>query len=130
MGKQRVRATKAGHIYTPERTVNYEAALAYAAQQVMGDRPLFDGPLVVHIEAHMQVAESKPKKWRADALAGRLRPTKKPDWDNVGKMIDALNLVVWTDDAQIVDGRVVKFYSEKPRLVIRVSQLQQEGIFG
>lgn len=129
MGKQRVRATKTGHIYTPEKTVNYENALRYAAQLAMQDRPLFDGPLLVSIEARMQVPESKPKKWRADALAGRIRPTKKPDFDNIAKMIDAMNLVVWTDDAQIVDGRVTKIYHEKPALVVRVVALE-EGMFG
>lgn len=129
MGKQRVRATKAGHIYTPERTVNYEAALAFAAQQVMADRPLYDGPLAVMIEARTPIAESKPKKWRADALAGKIRPTKKPDLDNIAKMMDALNLIVWADDAQIVELSARKIYSDKPALVVRVEALG-EGLFG
>lgn len=37
-GKERPRLTKAGHVYTPEKTRNYEAALKYAAQQAMAGR--------------------------------------------------------------------------------------------
>jgi len=130
MGKERVRLTKGGHAYTPERTVNFEARLAYAAQQSMGQRPLFDGPLLVVVEAFLPIAKSKPKRFHAAALTGQIRPTKKPDWDNVGKMLDALNLIVWTDDAQIVDGRVIKWYSARPRLVVTVRQINtEEGVF-
>ena len=130
MGKERVRITRAGHAYTPERTVNFEARLAYAAQQAMGQRALFDGPLMVAVEAFMPVAKSKPNRYRTAALAGQIRPTKKPDWDNVGKMLDALNLIVWTDDAQIVDGRVIKWYSDRPRLVVSVRPINHgEGVF-
>lgn len=125
--------TRQGHAYTPERTVNYESRLALAAQQAMAGRALLDGPLEVHVSAFMPVAESKPKKWRAAALAGEIRPTKKPDWDNFGKILDALNLVVWVDDSQIVDGRVQKFYSDQPRMEIIVRPLQPQptsGVFG
>lgn len=132
MGKERVRFVKAtGRTFTPERTVNYESRLAYAAQQAMGDRPLLGGPLSVDVVAFMPIAESKPRKWKAAALAGEIRPTKKPDWDNFGKILDALNLVVWADDAQIVEGRVQKFYSDTPRMEIRVREINQPtgGIF-
>lgn len=130
MGKERVRVTRTGHAYTPERTVNYESRLALAAQQVMNGRPLLEGPLIVIVEAYMPVAVSKPKKWQAAALSGQIRPTKKPDWDNFGKILDALNLVVWADDAQIVDGRVTKWFSARPRMVVMVRRInQEEGVF-
>lgn len=126
MGKERVRMTRAGHAYTPERTVNYESRLALAAQAAMAGRAPFDGPLVVDIRTYMDIPSSKPKKWRAAALAGEIVPTKKPDWDNFGKILDALNLIVWVDDAQVVDGRVRKFYSDRPRMEITVSTLTRE----
>lgn len=131
MGKERVRVRRAtGHVYTPERTINYEARLAHAAQQAMGERPLFQGPLAVVVEAYMAVAESKPKKWKAAALADQIRPTRKPDADNIAKLLDALNLMAWTDDAQIVDLRVTKWYSARPRLVVTVREIKpEEGVF-
>lgn len=120
MGKERVKRGAAGNAYTPERTVRFESRLALAAQGVMAGRPLLEGPLVLDLVALMPVPESKSQRWRTDALAGRIRPTKKPDWDNFAKILDALNLVVWVDDAQVVCGHVEKFYSERPLFAVRV----------
>lgn len=122
-GKERPRFTKEGRAYTPEKTRNYEAALKYAAEQVMGDRPPLTGPLKVDIRVVMPISPSWPKKRQEAARAGQERPTKKPDWENAGKMIDALNQVVWIDDCQIVDGRVEKWYGDKPGMWIKVEQV-------
>ena len=134
MGKERVRVTRAGHAYTPERTLNYEARLAHAAQIAMAGRPPLDGPLVVVVDVFVAIPESKPKKWKSAALSGALRPVKKPDADNFAKVLDAFNLIVWADDSQIVDLHVRKFYSDRPRFVARVSELtgdnKQQGVFG
>ena len=65
MGKERVRVTRAGHAYTPERTLNYEARLAHAAQIAMAGRPPLDGPLVVVVDVFVAIPESKPKKWKS-----------------------------------------------------------------
>lgn len=124
MGKERVRFSRAtGRTFTPERTVNYESRLALAAQTAMAGRPLLDGPLSVDVVARMPISVSWPKKRQAAALAGTERPVKKPDADNVAKMLDALNLIVWPDDGQVVDLRVQKFYSAAPSLTVRVRQI-------
>jgi Holliday junction resolvase RusA-like endonuclease len=120
IGKQRVRRAAAGHAYTPEKTVSFEGRLAYAAQLVMGERPPLDGPLCLDVKLFLPVPPSWPNKRRAAALAGELLPTVKPDWDNGGKLTDALNQIVWLDDRQIVDGRVRKAYSDRPRTEVRV----------
>lgn len=130
MAKERVRVTKDGHAYTPQRTVNYEARLAHAAQIVMNGRPLLDGPLSAVVTITMPIAESKPRKWREAALVGKIRPVKKPDADNYAKVLDALNLIVWSDDSQIVDLRVVKFYGAKPSFKAVIAPLTSyEGAF-
>ncbi|WP_316397300.1 RusA family crossover junction endodeoxyribonuclease [Bradyrhizobium sp. 33ap4] len=125
-GKERVKRAADGHAYTPERTVSYEGRLAYAAQLAMGDRPPFDGPLSLEVDMYFPVPASKPAKWRDAALRGEIRPTVKPDWDNGGKLTDALNLLVWIDDKQIVEARVRKFYSDRPRTEIRVTPIETE----
>ena len=52
-----------------------------------------------------------------------LRPTLKPDYDNIAKIIaDSLNGIAYRDDAQIVDGYVRKFYSDKPRVVVTIQE--------
>lgn len=129
MGKQRIRIAKDGHAYTPERTVTFEGRLAYAAQQVMGDRPLLDGPLAVTMQVFMAIPKSKPQKWRTTAVRGEIRPVKKPDADNFAKVLDSLNMIVWADDSQIVDLHVTKHYSENPRMIISVRAAPPSGIF-
>jgi len=54
---------------------------------------------------------------------GIIRPTKKPDIDNICKIIcDSLNKIAYHDDSQIVDCQVRKFYSERPRVVVTISE--------
>ena len=129
-GKERPRGTKDGQFYTPDKTRNYEAALKLAAGQVMGERPLLEGPLELDIIIRRPIPRSWSKKRQAAARSGVLRPTSKPDFDNYAKTVDALNLIVWIDDSQVVDGRVRKFYSDKPGMFITVRPiLLEEGIF-
>lgn len=132
VAKGRPRFAKAtGHTYTPEKTRNFEAALKYAAEQVMGVRPPLDGPLTLEIDVRLPITPSWPKKRKDAALSGKLRPTKKPDFDNYAKTVDALNMVVWVDDGQVVEAKVSKHYSNKPGMWVRVRPLQpEEGIFG
>lgn len=130
VAKGRPRFAKAtGHAYTPEKTRNFEAALKYAAMQVMGDRPPLEGPLAVEMNVVMPIAKSWPKKRRAAALDGRERPTKKPDADNFAKVLDACNEIVWVDDGQIVDLIVRKRYGEKPGMWATIRPAE-EGVFG
>lgn len=128
MAKERVRVTRTGHAYTPERTLTYEARLAHAAQIAMAGRAPLEGPLKVEVEIRMPVPVSKPKKWREAALAGQIWPITKPDWDNFGKMLDAFNLIVWIDDGQVVKGGVTKIYHESPAFIARVTTIG-EGVF-
>lgn len=110
-----------GRAYTPAVTVNYEASLRMAAQTAMSGRALFDGPVRISIVAQFAVPESYSKTKRALALGNNLLPTKKPDWDNIAKLTDALNGVVWMDDKQITDATFAKRYSDDPGLAIKVS---------
>ena len=58
---------------------------------------------------------------------GKERPTRKPDFDNIGKIIcDALNGIAYRDDAQIVDALVRKFYSDTPRVIVEISDIPYE----
>jgi len=123
LAKGRVRFTKTGHAFTPERTVGFEGKLALAAQQAMDGRPPVEGPVAVTLEVLLPIAVSWSKKKRESAVLGQLRPTGRPDLDNFAKMLDALNMVVWNDDAQIVELVVFKRYSEAPQLAITVDTI-------
>ena len=73
--------------------------------------------------AYYPIPSSKSKKQQRLMEDGTIRPTKKPDTDNVLKVIaDSLNQVAYKDDAQVVDASVRKFYSRKPRTVVFLSE--------
>jgi len=108
------------HTYTPKETETEEGVLRHIASIAMAGRAPLTGPLVIQMAAYLPVPSSWTKKKREAALAGLIYPTSKPDWDNYAKIQDGLNLIVWGDDAQIVDAHVYKRYSDTPRLVISV----------
>jgi Holliday junction resolvase RusA-like endonuclease len=108
--------------YTPAKTRHYEAALQMAAQQAMASEPLFEGPLRLTLQAIFSIPESWSIKKKKMAADGELRPTGKPDADNILKSVDALNKVVWKDDAQCIDVRIAKWYGPKPELQVSIEE--------
>jgi Holliday junction resolvase RusA-like endonuclease len=89
----------------------------------MRGRPLLEGPLAVRVIAMMPVPASWTNRAKDAALAGLTFPAKKPDADNILKILDALNETVWEDDAQIVCALVVKKYAENPGLIVDIYKL-------
>lgn len=114
-------STKFGaRVFTDNKTRLYEAQLRYVGEEVMAGRPPISVALRVDVVARFPVAQSWSKRKRADALAGTIRPCTTPDADNILKVMDGLNNIVWVDDRQIVDATVRKLYSERPGLTITV----------
>lgn len=117
-GKQRPRIGKIGQharMFTPAKTVAYEGLVAHAAQQALAGAALMDGPVAVNLFLDCQVPASWSGKKQRAALAGEHWPTTKPDADNVVKAVfDGCNGVLWRDDVQVVQLRVVKRYAATP----------------
>ncbi|GLR26526.1 phage protein [Limnobacter litoralis] len=110
--------------YTPEKTVSFENLVKLYASQAMAGKKLLDSMVCVDIHLWISVPASWSKKKQHQAITGEIRPMTKPDADNVAKAIcDAMNEIVYTDDKQIVDLRVSKFYAEQPRSEVTVSPL-------
>jgi Holliday junction resolvase RusA-like endonuclease len=125
-GKGRAKIVKIGGftvMATPAKTVAYEGLIAHAASLAMDGAALLDGAVAVDMRIDMQVPVSWSNRKRAAAIAGSVFPTTKPDADNVLKTLDGLNGVVWRDDAQVVDVRVVKRYAETPCLRVEIRPL-------
>ena len=125
VGKGRPRFSRAtGHTYTPEKTARFEERLAWAAQDVMRRQPLLEGALHMEVYAYFSIPAYKPAKWKDAAKEQGIRPTKKPDIDNIVKGVaDALNKVVYVDDTQIVTLLCGKYYSDRPRIEIFIKKL-------
>lgn len=127
VGKGRPRVGRVGghaRLFTPQKTASYEGLIAHAGHQAMAGRQLLEGPVLVELHIALSIPQSMSKKRKAQAIAGELFPTKKPDMDNVIKAIyDGLNGVVWKDDVQVVDAFVRKRYGETPGVKVRVVPL-------
>jgi Holliday junction resolvase RusA-like endonuclease len=118
-------SSRNGVRYLPSSTRDYMTALRLAAQEAMithGLEELLQGPIAVVVRADLPVPDSWSKKKKGLALDGTMRPTAKPDADNIAKMMDAFNGVVWHDDKQIAELYIRKDYSEKPGLTVTVSR--------
>lgn len=123
-----VRKSKDGGAYvsvrTPDKTVIYEnqVKLEYR-DQTGGFKFPDDAMLEIEIEAYFSIPKSASKKKRAAMLTGEIRPTKRPDADNVLKCMDALNGIAFRDDSQIVRAVVDKFYDAAPRLIVTITEI-------
>ena len=109
-----------GAKYTQAKTRKHEQLVAWAYKKAFGGYMFPKGTFLdMEIFAFVEIPKSVPKYKRAKMLSGEIRPTVKPDWDNIGKLIaDALNKVAYDDDKCIVDARVKKYYSDAPRTVV------------
>ncbi|WP_406833818.1 RusA family crossover junction endodeoxyribonuclease [Pseudomonas asiatica] len=128
VGKGRPRIGRVGghaRMFTPQKTASYEGLIALAGTEAMAGRTLLEGAVMVEMRIVLAIPQSMSKKRKAQAIAGELFPTKKPDMDNVIKAIyDGLNGVVWKDDVQVVDAFVRKRYGEVPGVHVRIVPLE------
>jgi len=107
-GKARARTTRYG-TYTPEKTVLYENLIKVCYRQVTDYYT--EEPLHMTIEAVFEPVKSTSKVRRKKMLEGEIKPTKKPDIDNIAKVVlDALNGVAYKDDTQVISLAVTKRY--------------------
>lgn len=125
-GKARPRVVRAKSgislTYTPDKTVAYEelVRIRYKAA-AQGFRFPDDAQVVVQITARFPIPASKSKKVRAAMRSGQIKPAKKPDCDNIVKIVcDALNGMAYKDDAQVVLAQVAKEYTDEPRTDVRL----------
>lgn len=109
IGKNRPRFTRTGHVYSPQKNKEYEqrVKLSYNGEK-------FDGAVNLKLTAYYQ----KPKRSKL------LCPTKKPDIDNVAKIImDGLNGVAWDDDKQVVSLTAIKKWTnDYPRVEVLITE--------
>lgn len=119
IGKARARVTSRG-TFTPTKTRNAEAAIALIAKGAMRGRQIAAGRVIAAVEAVMPIPASWSKAKRQDAISSVIRPTGRPDADNISKLVlDACNGIVYADDSQIVDLTVTKFYGIAPSITAR-----------
>lgn len=126
MAKQRPKHGN-GNTYTPDKTVNYETFIKEI--YISGSNNRFDGEIEINVKAYFKIPKSESKKRKKAMEMQEIRPTKKPDGDNILKIIcDALNNIAYHDDSHIVKATVEKLYSEIPRVEVILKELRtKEG---
>lgn len=124
LGKQRPRVLKNGVTYTPKKTVEYETFIKEMyVTECRSEKPK-EGPVKMSIRAYFPIPKSVSKTKATSMERGNVRPTKRPDVDNIIKIVaDALNGIAYKDDSQIVSCSLEKFYSSIPRLEIEIEEV-------
>lgn len=124
--QERPRATGRGkfiRMYDPPKTAKFKRELKQLAMLEMRGKSKFDSAISVKIKFFRRVQKSISNAECSRRLSGAHRPIVKPDLDNYIKgTLDALNDVIWTDDAIIVELNTSKWYSDNPRIEIEVKE--------
>ena len=124
-GKARHRTTRTGIAYTPKETINYENLVKTIFIQQRGDWAITSLPIMMTVTAVFPIPKSASRGSRLSMTEGTVRPTKRPDWDNIGKVIsDSLNEIAYKDDSQVVDARVKKFYGGIPQVNVIMETIE------
>lgn len=124
VGKARPRMnTRTGRAYTPTNTKLYEYSLR---QWFIREYPNFipiETRVKVTIIAYFGIPKSTSKKKEAEMLQENISPTKKPDADNIIKIVlDAMNKFAFNDDTQVTKLEIEKKYDKIPRIYIKVEE--------
>ena len=123
-GKERPRInTYTCTAYTPNNTKDYENLIKqYFKIKYPRYIPL-ENRVSVKIMAYFKIPKSTTKKDKMLIEEGKLSPTKKPDIDNIVKIIlDALNKMAFKDDNQITKLEIEKVYAEEEKITVRIEE--------
>lgn len=122
VAKQSFRYTRDGRKYINSDVKNYANWVRLCFKDTHPEHlpsVFFEKALIIVISAYFEVPKSYSKKKRDMCLTGHIRPTVKPDTDNISKNIkDALNGIAYPDDKQVVEERISKFYGEEAYAVV------------
>jgi Holliday junction resolvase RusA-like endonuclease len=126
IGKARQRFDcRTNRAYTPAKTRDYEELVRRNYRAKHGKTAL-SGAIFAAITAYFPIPKSWSKKRKEQAMRGKIKPTTKPDCDNIAKiMLDALNGAAYKDDAQITRLTVSKAYSLEARVEVVLQEINQ-----
>ena len=131
-GKGRPRFVRRGKYvktYTDDETATYENLIRLSFIQ-SGCKPYDnEAQLKAVVKIYITPSKSVSKKKLAEMFEGKIRPTKKPDIDNILKsLFDGLNKVAYQDDTQIIAVECEKFYGDTERLEVVIYDIWEEKL--
>lgn len=117
--QQRPRVTRNG-TFDPKESKDYKSFVRLVAAE-HAPETLITEDIKLSIDVYRKIPKSFSKKKHQQAVDGVLRPTTKPDIDNLVKGIkDGLSKVLWHDDSQVTELVARKLYSDNPRAEVTI----------
>lgn len=143
MGKGRPRfSTFNGYVrtHTPKETTTYENKVIMSYRQEHEEMVFANNEMIhAEIDAYFIIPKSRYRfhkktgttdldKLGLEMLENKVRPTKKPDCDNIAKIVlDALNGIAYYDDSQVVSLVVRKHYAETTHVKVMLCSADMIG---
>ena len=122
VAKQSFRYTRDGRKYINSDVKNYANWVRLCFKDTYPEHlpsVFFEKALGIEIRTYFEIPQGFSKKKRSMCLTGHIRPTVKPDTDNISKNIkDALNGIAYPDDKQVVYECISKYYGEEPYTLV------------
>lgn len=121
-GKARPRMNiRSGKAYTPTKTKNYEYLTRYYFVEKYPKFVPIENRVQVKITAYYEITKSTSRKQETKMLQDKISPTKKPDIDNIAKIIlDSLNKFAYKDDTQVTKLEIEKKYATTPKVIVKI----------
>jgi len=126
LAKQSYRSTKAGFSYQPKDIVDFKNAVRWLAKKQLPNTQQSASAFHVELIFVFRRPESTKKalKSQIDEFNALIVKTSKPDVDNLTKAIlDALNGIVWIDDAQVCELHVTKGLGKQDKIIVIATEL-------
>jgi len=126
MAKQSFKTTKTGHSYQPKDIVDFKNAVRWLAKKQLPNTQQSASAFHVELIFVFRRPESTKKalKSQIDEFNALIVKTSKPDVDNLTKAIlDALNGIVWIDDAQVCELHVTKGLGKQDKIIVIATEL-------
>lgn len=110
--------------YNTKETIYYENLVKVCFKDTLFEGFMNKEQIGMNITIYKEIPKSASKKKVISMLNGDIRPTTKPDADNCAKSIcDGLNKIAYSDDSQICELTIKKYYSEKSRTVVELYEV-------
>ena len=121
-GTPRPRSGKNGVFYVKGASDNKKIFKEFIRDN---DITLISTPTKFHCISYLPIPSSMSNVEKILAELGFIRPTSKPDWDNIAKAYcDMIQGLLLYDDSLVVEGSSKKFYSVKPRIEILIEYME------
>lgn len=112
-----------GSIYTSKNTKDYEDLVRQYFLIKYPRYVPFENRVSAKLVACFKVPKKASKKDRENMLNGTITPIKKPDIDNVVKVIlDSLNTFAFKDDTQVTKLEIEKIYGEEEKVYVKLEE--------